>query len=138
MPVDIARVSAMALLHNEPSLKGPRIPMSPRWKLLPATAALLFMYVNSGSPQANPAPKSAASKDSVLPSVDELVEKCAKGSGGKEAWAKLSTLVLTGTMEIPSVGMTGKVELFAKAPNKSFHVIPTDGISIVPVSTSVE
>ncbi len=96
--------------------------MSPRWKLLPATAALLFMYVNSASPQANPAPKSAASKDSVLPSVDELVEKCAKGSGGKEAWAKLSTLVLTGTMEIPSVGMTGKVELFAKAPNKSFHI----------------
>src|SRR5258708_3286644 len=122
MPVDIAQVSLVALLHNGPSLKGPRIPMSLRWKLLPAIAVLLFAHVYPASPQANPAPKSAASKDSVLPSVDELVEKCAKGSGGKEAWAKLSTLVLTGTMEIPSVGVTGRVELFAKAPNKSFHI----------------
>ena len=96
--------------------------MSGRWKLLAAIAVLFLAYVTPASPQSNPAPKSAPSKDSVLPTVDELVERCAKGSGGKEAWAKLSTLVLTGTMEIPSVGMTGKVELVAKAPNKSFHI----------------
>src|SRR5260370_41518390 len=89
MPVDIAQVSLVALLHNGPSLKGARIPMSLRWKLLPAIAVLLFAHVYPASPQANPAPKSAASKDSVLPIVDELVENCAKGIGRLEALAHL-------------------------------------------------
>ncbi len=70
------------------------------------------------------APKASASaKEDPLPSVDQLVEKCAKANGGKEAWAKLSTMVMTGTMDLPTFGMSGKVEVYAKAPNKVLRIV---------------
>ena len=57
-----------------------------------------------------------------LPTIDEIAEKCANASGGREAWAKLSSQVLTATIELLSPQMTGKAEIFSKVPNKSFHV----------------
>ena len=65
----------------------------------------------------------APAKQDPLPTVDQLVEKCAKANGGKEAWAKLSTMVLTGTMDVPTFNMSGKVEVYAKAPNKVLRII---------------
>ena len=72
--------------------------------------------------QTAPAAKDPAAKEEKLPSADELSEKCAKGSGGKEAWAKLKTMVLTGTIEIPTYNVTGKIEVSAKRPNKVLRV----------------
>lgn len=92
-------------------------------KLLLTIFLLPLTYTVTVSPQSTNTSKSAPSKDDSLPSVDEIAAKCAKGSGGKEAWAKLSTLVMTGTMEIPEVGMTGKVEIYAKGPNKVLRII---------------
>ena len=66
---------------------------------------------------------SAPAKEDALPSVDQLVDKCAKANGGKEAWAKLSTMVMTGTMDLPTFGMSGKVEVYAKAPNKILRIV---------------
>lgn len=78
------------------------------------------------APQASPpapTPAPAPAKDQALPTVDQLVEKCAKANGGKEAWAKLSTLVMTGTMDLPTFSMSGKVEVYAKAPNKILRIV---------------
>ena len=74
------------------------------------------------TPAATPAP-TPAKKDEALPTVDQLVEKCAKANGGKEAWAKLSTLVMTGTMDLPTYSMSGKIEVYAKAPNKILRIV---------------
>jgi hypothetical protein len=93
-----------------------------RIRFLAGISVLLSLCAGPSFPQKAPTPKAAASKEEALPSVDELAERCAKGSGGKEAWAKLSTLVLTGTMDIPAIGATGKIEFYAKAPNKSLHI----------------
>lgn len=57
----------------------------------------------------------------ALPTVDAIAERCAQGSGGREAWAKISTQVISGTIELSSLQLTGKVEMLAKAPNKSLH-----------------
>jgi len=97
--------------------------MGLRQKLLTAIFVFLFVSVASAYSQTATAPSGAAAKDApakdaALPSAEELAAKCAKGSGGKEAWAKISTLVLSGTIEIPAMGATGKVEVVAKAPNK--------------------
>ena len=75
-------------------------------------------------PAPTPAPAPAASpvKDEALPTVDQLVEKCAKANGGKEAWAKLSTLVMTGTIDLPTFNMSGQIEAYAKAPNKVLRI----------------
>ena len=72
-------------------------------------------------PVPTPAP-SIAIKDEWLPTVDQLVENCANANGGKEAWAKLSTLVMTGTIDLPTFNMSGKIEVYAKAPNKVLRV----------------
>ena len=90
--------------------------------LLSVFSLLLLTHPARSLSQTSP-PKNAAAKDAPLPSVDELAEKCAKGSGGKEAWAKLSTLVMSGTMEIPAAGLSGTVEIHSKAPNKVLRVI---------------
>jgi hypothetical protein len=85
-------------------------------------ASLLLIGTTSAYCQTAPTPKEAAPKDPAkeekLPTADELSEKCANGSGGKEAWAKLKTVVMTGTVDIPTFNAAGKVEIFAKRPNK--------------------
>ena len=68
--------------------------------------------------QTAPAAKAAPAAETKLPTADELSEKCAKASGGKEAWAKLNTMAMKGTVDIPTFGVSGKVEIFAKRPNK--------------------
>ena len=85
-------------------------------------SVVLAFCVAPAFPQSAPPPKAAA-KEEALPSVDELAAKCAKASGGKEAWAKLTTQVLDGTIELPTFGLSGKVKFIAKAPNKMLHVV---------------
>lgn len=103
-------------------------------KLLLKRKAVLLTLLLAGSmpafsqtaPQASPpasTPAASPAKEEVLPTVDQLVEKCAKANGGKEAWAKLSTLVMTGTMDLPTYSMSGKIEVYAKAPNKILRIV---------------
>lgn len=97
--------------------------------LLAGSVPAFSQTTQASPPAAKPAPTPAASpapssdkKDETLPTVDQLVEKCARANGGKEAWAKLSTLVMTGTIDIPTFSMSGKVEIYAKAPNKILRI----------------
>jgi hypothetical protein len=96
-------------------------------KIRPFTSAVVFLTLCAGSafPQATPAPapKAAAAKEEALPSADELSAKCAKGSGGKEAWAKIKTMTITGTIEIPAMNMTGKIDVFSKSPNRLLRIV---------------
>jgi len=69
-------------------------------------------------PQERVDAQATSAKTERLPTAAEISERYAKASGGREAWAKLSTLVLTGTIEVASPQMSGTVEILAKAPNK--------------------
>lgn len=57
-------------------------------------------------------------KPAAEPSVDEILERYIKALGGKAAIEKITTRVSRGTVEIPSEGASGTVELYEKAPNK--------------------
>ena len=81
-------------------------------------AFLFLISAATARSQTAPAAKDPATREEKLPTADELSEKFAKASGGKEAWAKLKTMVLTGTVDIPTFNATGKVEIYAKRPNK--------------------
>src|SRR6267142_2796187 len=72
------------------------VAMTRKRNFLAVASVFLAFCVAPAFPQGAPPPKAAA-KEEALPSVDELVAKCAKASGGKEAWAKLSTQVLDGS-----------------------------------------
>ncbi|MFN0107901.1 MAG: hypothetical protein ACKVZH_03535 [Blastocatellia bacterium] len=78
------------------------------------------------------APKAEAKPAaSALPTIDEILEKYVKASGGKEAIQKLTSRTTKGTFEIESMGMTGGFQSFAKAPNKNATVIEIGGFGTV-------
>jgi hypothetical protein len=81
-----------------------------------------LLCISPAFAQAPNAPANSSSPSS-LPTATELSDRCAKASGGIGAWSKISTMVLKGTMEMPAVHITAKVELFEKAPNRSLRVV---------------
>lgn len=62
----------------------------------------------------------------VIP-VDELIEKHIAATGGREALEKVKTMVMSGSFELPAMGASGSINIFAKAPNKRLAVISIDG-----------
>ena len=100
---------------SKPFLKVVAVPLT----LLLVGSVPAFSQTARQAPQASPP---APMKEEALPSVGQIVEKCAKANGGKEAWAKLSTLVMTGTIDVPTYSLAGKIEVYAKAPNKILRI----------------
>jgi outer membrane lipoprotein-sorting protein len=67
----------------------------------------------------------------ALPTVDQVLDKYVAAVGGKAALDKQTTRVEKGTLEIPAFGMTGNMESFAKAPNKTAFVLDLPGFGMV-------
>lgn len=66
-----------------------------------------------------------AAQDAI--SVDELIGKHMAAMGGREALEKVTSLVMTGTFELPAMGASGSITIYQKAPNKRLAVISIDG-----------
>src|SRR6476646_10165857 len=60
--------------------------------------------------------------------ADEVVEKALTAMGGRAALGKLTTRVSTGTITVSTPGgdVTGTVETYNKAPNKSRSLVKID------------
>ncbi len=71
------------------------------------------------TPEAKPAPAS--------PSVDQVLDKYVQAVGGKAAIEKLTSRVSKGTLEAPDQGVSGSIEIYAKAPNKTATVVDVPG-----------
>ncbi|MEK7833727.1 MAG: hypothetical protein AAB401_21750 [Acidobacteriota bacterium] len=93
---------------------------------LMATLSVAAQEKKADAPKADAKPAAVA-----LPSVDEILEKFVKASGGKDAIQKLTSRTAKGTFEIESMGMTGGFQSFAKAPNKTATVIEIGGFGTV-------
>lgn len=66
-----------------------------------------------------------------MPTIDEILDKHVKAIGGKAAIEKINTRIAKGTFDIPTMGMSGSAEMFAKAPNKSGFVVDLPGFGTV-------
>jgi hypothetical protein len=79
------------------------------------------------SKPATPAPaaaaQAAATPAEVDPQASAILDRYVAAIGGKDAWAKYSSRVSKGTIEIPAMSMTGTVEVSEKAPNKMRSVV---------------
>src|SRR5262245_28303683 len=66
---------------------------------------------------------------SAAQTADEVIEKHLAAAGGREAMAKLTSRVMTGTVTVTSpVGnLSGTVELSNKPPNKARTLVKLDG-----------
>ncbi len=103
-----------------------------RISTLVALALLLSVSAIAQDKAAKPAPEAkpaeGAAKPAALPSADEVLEKYIKAIGGKEAIEKMTSRVSIGTMEIEAMNMSGSMQMFEKAPNKSAMVIELPGV----------
>lgn len=69
----------------------------------------------------------APAQEAAPPTVDQILENVVGAVGGKEALEKVSSSVSKGTFELPSMGASGTLTVYAKAPNQRLVVISIDG-----------
>src|SRR5215203_3893997 len=96
--------------------------------------ALMLMAALTATAQekkADPPKVDAKPAAAALPSVDEILDKYVKAIGGKEAYEKVTSRFMKGTFEMPAMGMSGTVEQYTQAPNKSATVTEIAGFGKV-------
>jgi zinc protease len=111
-------------------------------RLVPVVAALLVTGVARLAPAQSAAPRDAQeSQTATTPSappatsaaralpqkVDPILESYARAIGGRQAWEKFTSQVLMGTIEVPSMGLTGTILIHEKAPNKFMSAVIVNG-----------
>jgi hypothetical protein len=84
-----------------------------------------------GAPQSSDTKAPAPGKAGAMPTVDQILDKYVQALGGKEAIEKLTSTALTGTFELPAMGMSGPLQVYAKAPNKNAVIIDISGFGMV-------
>jgi hypothetical protein len=99
-----------------------------------AIAALLLVAPVAGRAQATaqtdaPASPAAAKPASptTYPKVGEILDRYEKAIGGRDAWEKLTSQVMMGTIEVPSANLSGTVMVHEKAPNKFMTAVIING-----------
>lgn len=70
----------------------------------------------------------AAKVEVKLPKAEDLMDKSIKVTGGKAAFAKLKTTVLTGTMEMPAMNLKGALKSYRAEPALSYTEIELPGL----------
>jgi hypothetical protein len=63
------------------------------------------------------------------PTADQILDRYLEAEGGRAAFEKLTSRVMTGTIRVPSMSLTGTVELREKAPDRSLGIVTINGAS---------
>jgi thiol-disulfide isomerase/thioredoxin len=66
-----------------------------------------------------------------LPTVDVILEKYVAASGGREAQRRITSRVTKARVDVPGVSFGGKLEVYAKAPNKSLTITNVEPMGLV-------
>ena len=61
------------------------------------------------------------------PKVGQILDRYEKAIGGREAWEKFTSQVMMGTIEVPSMNLSGTVMVHEKAPNKLLAAVIING-----------
>jgi|HubBroStandDraft_2_1064218.scaffolds.fasta_scaffold426950_1 hypothetical protein len=94
-----------------------------RFAILCMTAAAVFA-----------APQEAA-KSEALPKAETILDRYIEVTGGKAAYAKVTSEITTGTMEFAAQGLKGSMTTYAAPPDKTYVAIELDGIGKVESGT---
>lgn len=65
----------------------------------------------------------------AAPTADQILNRYVEATGGRAAWQKLTSRVSTGTIDAPSMNLSGTIEIHEKAPNRVLAVIAIAGAS---------
>jgi len=89
--------------------------------------ACAYFVLCIGARAQAPAPPPAAG--SAMPSVDQILNHYVEAQGGRAAWQKLTSRVTIGTIEVPSMQLSGTIEFHEKAPDRFLGVVTINGAS---------
>ncbi|MDR3721676.1 MAG: hypothetical protein P4L00_08750 [Candidatus Acidoferrales bacterium] len=65
----------------------------------------------------------------AAPTVEQILDRYVKAIGGREAWQKFTSRVSMGTIEVPSMNLSGVVMIHEKAPDKLLDSVVINGAS---------
>lgn len=85
------------------------------------TLTLVFVLQAGAQTVAKPAPAA------TLPTVDQILDRYVKAVGGRDAWQKFTSRTIMGTIEVPSMGLSGTVLIHEKAPNRVLLAVIING-----------
>ncbi len=69
--------------------------------------------------------------DDPMPSADDVLNKFIEATGGKEAYAKVTSRVVNGAMEIAAQNIKGTITAYTKAPNMMFVSVDIPGVGVI-------
>src|SRR5574339_831898 len=95
--------------------------------LMLASAAPLAAQVPQTTPQAKPQTRPPAVQE-ALPSARQIVDRHVAAIGGRAAIMAHTSSHATGTISIPSAGLSGPLEVFAARPDKSLLKMSLGGL----------
>jgi len=67
-------------------------------------------------------------KAAPLPKAESILDRYVQVTGGKGAYLKHKTEILTGTIEFPAMGLKGKLTRYAAAPDQEYSIIELESI----------
>jgi len=84
-------------------------------------------FAQDGATKAPEAAKPAVATAS-LPSAADILARSLEATGGKDAWAKITSMESKGSMEIPALNIKGPMHTLLAAPNKTVVRMELAGI----------
>ena|ERR1035441_889256 len=63
-----------------------------------------------------------------LPKGETLLDKYIEVTGGKAAYSKMHSLMMTGTMEFQAMGLKGKLTIYSAEPDKQYFEVNLEGV----------
>jgi len=88
-----------------------------------AFALAAAMWAQSSPRQSANLPLSQPAPPAGTPTVEQIIDRYAQAVGGRAAWEKLTSRSSMGTVEVPSMNLSGTVVIHEKAPNKILTII---------------
>jgi len=84
--------------------------------------------VTRGQSTATP-PAAPPAATTAMPTADQILDRYVAAEGGSGTLKRLLSRVMTGTLSVPSMQLSGTVEIHEKAPNRSLGTITINGAS---------
>ena len=122
-PIAMFHPGVSVILKSTPSTLGRFLPLASLIFLIPLAARA--QTANAAPPKA--APPAASTAAGAFPKVGEILDRYEKAIGGRAAWEKFTSQVMLGTIEVPSMNLSGTVMIHEKAPNKVLIAVIING-----------
>jgi len=74
-------------------------------------------------------PAAKPGTEAATPTADQILDRYVKAVGGREAWQKFTSRVTMGTIEVPSMNLSGTVLIHEKAPDRLLAAVMINGAS---------